>query len=498
MFEYKIPEGANCTKDYIDELAKIAGELSPENYVSAVRTVTERVIKSIIDTPNPDPSSFEGNVYYVSNKGNDLNDGKSPKTAWKSLKKVNAVKLFPKDAVLFERGGLWRGLVTAQKGVTYSSYGEGFKPTIYGSLRNLADEKYWLETEFPNVYKLAHRATNVGTICFDNGKIIGDASETWGYKRMIGYGPFKGACDLTEDLHFFSDMETYELFLCSKEGNPGKRFKSIELCERANIFSPSDDCTIENFCVKYTGAHGVGAGTKKGLTVRNCIFCWIGGSILGTKNGHTTLYGNAVEIYGGAIDFTVENNYMYQIYDTGITNQCSMDFDAPMENVRFYGNVIDYIHWALEYYSWNFPNSEHRVRNEYMGYNICRYSGFGWGSHTRAKLACPIKSCGMSSDVENFVVERNIIQSSNGMIANKNTSAYAGEGDLKVEFKGNIYIHPHDAQLAQINAEKPSIGSTVEEAKENIKNVFGDENAVVVLYEEEIPYKLDMKEEFAY
>lgn len=43
------------------------------------------------------------------------------------------------DAVFFERGGLWRGYLDCAEGVTYSAYGQGEKPRIYGSPENGAD-----------------------------------------------------------------------------------------------------------------------------------------------------------------------------------------------------------------------------------------------------------------------------------------------------------------------------------------------------------------------
>ena len=76
-----------------------------------------------------------------------------------------------------------------------------------------------------------------------------------------------------------------------------------------------DDITVDNLCLKYTGVHGVGAGTVNDLTVQNCEFGWIGGSVQGVlgSNKYETRFGNAVEIYGGCENYTVQNNYIYQI-----------------------------------------------------------------------------------------------------------------------------------------------------------------------------------------
>ncbi len=98
--------------------------------------------------------------YYVSPGGNDANDGSSPKAPWKSLAKVNRTEFKPGDRILFECGGIWRnteqsaqswaGALIPASGepgnpVTYSAYGTGEKPTLYGSV-SASDETDWGET----------------------------------------------------------------------------------------------------------------------------------------------------------------------------------------------------------------------------------------------------------------------------------------------------------------------------------------------------------------
>lgn len=52
--------------------------------------------------------TYTGTAYYVSNNGDDGNDGLSPETAWSTLDRVNNASLKYGDAVFFERGGIWR------------------------------------------------------------------------------------------------------------------------------------------------------------------------------------------------------------------------------------------------------------------------------------------------------------------------------------------------------------------------------------------------------
>ena len=52
-----------------------------------------------------------GKSYYVSNEGDDNNDGLSAVTPWKTLSKVSNADLNPGDGVFFRRGDLFRGKV---------------------------------------------------------------------------------------------------------------------------------------------------------------------------------------------------------------------------------------------------------------------------------------------------------------------------------------------------------------------------------------------------
>ena len=53
---------------------------------------------------------YTGTAYYVSNEGDDGNDGLSPETPWQSIERVNNAALQPGDAVFFRRGDTWRAV----------------------------------------------------------------------------------------------------------------------------------------------------------------------------------------------------------------------------------------------------------------------------------------------------------------------------------------------------------------------------------------------------
>lgn len=82
------------------------------------------------------PVLAAGTTYFVSDAGDDGNNGTSPDTAWKSLAKVSAAGLEPGDSVSFRRGDVWTGGLSvsrsgnAKAAVTLNSYGSGTLPTF--------------------------------------------------------------------------------------------------------------------------------------------------------------------------------------------------------------------------------------------------------------------------------------------------------------------------------------------------------------------------------
>jgi hypothetical protein len=83
--------------------------------------------------------SAEAATYYVAQTGSDAHDGRLPRTAWRTLDRVNAAAFKPGDSVLFRRGDTWRGSLRPRNGapgrpLTYGAFGRGAKPAFLGSV----------------------------------------------------------------------------------------------------------------------------------------------------------------------------------------------------------------------------------------------------------------------------------------------------------------------------------------------------------------------------
>ena len=410
----------------------------------------ERLKRRILNSPTSVKPS--GVIYYLSADGDDANDGLSPQTPLRSIAKLNTLELKPSDGVMFRRGDVWRGRINTRKGVTYSAYGKGDKPRIYGSPCDAAVEGEWIATATPNVYMYSlELSDDVGTLVFNGGeqnaiKILKVYHADGTTTNVYTDEPFAGGCDLKRDLDFFHDYrDEKRLYLCSTEGNPSERFESIELLTKGNIINATDNVHIDNLCLMYGGSHGIGSGTTKSLRVTNCEIGWIGGSMLlpaPPEGGRDARYGNGIEIYGGCDEFVVDNCYIYQCYDAGITNQNQddvSDTSRTMRNVSFTNNLVERCEMSIEYYlGAQMKPTDSIIENFLIEGNILRLAGYGWGcQHPEPAWAAHIKSWWMhQNEAYNFTIRRNIFDRSDANVIN----IVAADAERLPQMEGNTYV----------------------------------------------------------
>ena len=403
-----------------------------------------------------------GTIYYFSAEGDDNNDGLSPSSPLHSIAKLNSMELKASDGVMFRRGDIFRGKINTREGVCYSAYGKGEKPRIYGSPYDAAQEGEWIETQTPNVYMYSQElADDVGTLVFNHGecnaiKILKVYHADGTTTNVYTDEPFAGAGDLKRDMDFFHDyQDTKRLYLCSTQGNPKERFHSIELLTKGNVISATDKVHIDNLCIMYGGSHGIGSGTTKSLKVTNCVIGWIGGSMLlpaSVTGSRDARYGNGVEIYGGCDEFVVDNCYIYECYDAGITNQNQEDISdssRTMRNIAFTNNLVERCEMSIEYYlgAQNKP-TDSIMENFLIEGNILRQAGYGWGKqHPEPAWASHLKSWWMHyNQAYNFIIRNNVFDRSDANLI----TVVAGKQEWLPKMEGNTYIQYLDADGGRI------------------------------------------------
>ena len=301
-----------------------------------------------------------GTVYYISPNGSDNNSGKNLMNPWKTLDKIATVQLKSGDAVLLERGSVFRASrpIALSSGVTLGAYGTGAKPEIWGSSQNFAGRNLWKKSFYKNIWTLDYTGTDVGVIVFNSGEAAG--------RKVYKLNEIKEEYDFA---HIGTKLYIYSL------KNPNT-YNDIEIGDKMGLVSienGSSNVTISNITLKYTGAHAIwSAGNVSNITVSGCEIGWIGGSIQGTNDNYT-LYGNAIEFWNKSENITVENNWIYQIYDTGITFQGW----GPFKNIKFSGNLIEYTTMSIEYWCYDHDAA---ITGISIDNNIIRFSGYGWGA----------------------------------------------------------------------------------------------------------------------
>ncbi len=450
-------------------------------YVEDLDKLTNKRIAEIRSTESEYKVGPGGTIYYISSTdGSESSPGTSEDNPRKvsTLNEVNNIVLNPGDVVLFKRGDTFRGNMTGTAGVTYSAYGDGDKPVFTRSPENGSGKSKWSlayedKATGAKIWKYYDETyVDVGAINLidaygehfvayknipDYKQISGNdvtddadyipGEENFWTRGGLGVIPFKVAEELDHDFEFVhlaqyapdednpgkADYNKYNisssgcpadgavgpLYLRCDAGNPGQMYPRIEFNLKKTIFSASsNDITIDNICFKYFGSHGIGGG-KNNLTVRNCEIGWGGGAIHQYNNGRVTRFGNGVEIYGGLVNYTIDNCYVYQIYDAGITHQISSSSDGNyyMEGVYYTNNVLTHSTYNIEYFmsindsknaDGTILNRERFMKDVYFTDNILRYAGYGWGVQRPDNGPSNVKGWTHLNFVTNYVIEGNV------------------------------------------------------------------------------------------
>lgn len=493
-----------------------------DTYLIEMETLAEKRKNEIRNTS--DSLNITGVKYYVSETGDDGNDGLTPERPWKSLDRVSAAELKRGDGVLFKRGDLFRGSVATKPGVSYGAYGTGDKPKLYGWKKDLADSDLWVcVDELNHIWKMKEKILDPGTLVFNEGaqhsrKLIPSYIQGKFVCRDDENRDFVMAAEMTKDLDifwYFDDILTRQpskgmdfpvpemgpdsygdLYLRCDCGNPGECFDSIEAVPREAMFKvrSCDHVHIDNLCIKYVGIHGVAAGGHVvGLHVTNCEFGWIGGTIqhyFGTDpnyprggRGTVTRYGNAVEIYGGCEDYLVSNCYIYQVYDAGITHQITTNGKKyTLTNIRYLDNLVEYCVYGIEYFlDMTKGDTVSYMNDVLMKGNVLRLSGYGWGQQ-RHNTDTPalIKGWSYVNQASDYRVESNIFDRCAyrmlHLVAQKQESCPIMNGNTYIQHKGGML-----GQYGGNDMEEPAIIPFDDNVDGVIRNVLGDSEAKVIM-----------------
>ena len=336
------------------------------NYKGYAEKERKELLDEILNTPNTEELyDIKGKIYYVSTSGNDANDGTSPKKAIQTLAAVDGLPLEDGDAVLFERGCIWRMYekFNCRSNVIYGSYGEGRKPMFLGSPKNFAQET-WKPSKKKNVWQINYMYAYPCGAFFDQGKEAGYLKTS--FRAM------------TANTHFYFDESMANLYLYCDKGNPSEVWDSIEFSQ-ANIkiylTSGVSNVIIDNIALRYTGQGGVGGTYANGnVTVTNCEMGFTGGAWVGGDPSSGTRYCNAIEMWCSKEGHNFSHNWIYHTFDSAISPQGNQGFNY--HNIKIDNNLLEFNNCDIELFE-RLPGT---YKNFTSNNNICRFTSLGWGT----------------------------------------------------------------------------------------------------------------------
>lgn len=411
----------------------------------------EAMRQSILKTKDTVKPSATGKTYYISPKGDDANSGTSKQQAWKTnANLLSKMKFQSGDVVLFERGGVYRGAFPMVSGVTYGAYGTGYKPTIYSGERDYADAGLWKETS-KNVWRLnTGSQQDIGNIIFNHGEAC--ALKMLNDKLSVNY-------------QFYHDANKGYVYLYFDKGNPGEVWDSIEVATKVTMIQggkQTHDVTIENLCIKYSGLHGIQVGDGSyNITLRGCEIGYIGGSM---SDGWGRL-GNGFELIHGGHDILVENCWVYQCYDAGLTHQANAPYAIVQEDITFRNNLVEYCTYNIEFFLDD--DYDHLAKDITYEGNVLRFAGYGWGIINRIRssdvASANFNGWNHTNKSQNYVIKNNVFDTAFRYLVN---SGYV-DGKDGPSFSGNIWIQWNDTKSAVIKTQDADKGQT--EAESTLK-----------------------------
>ncbi|OFZ55220.1 MAG: hypothetical protein A2428_17225 [Bdellovibrionales bacterium RIFOXYC1_FULL_54_43] len=236
--------------------------------------ISIRVVPTPTPTPMPTPTptltptfSCMSRSYYVDSEyGSDSNSGSSALNPWKSIAKVNSVRLNPDECVLFKRGSRWRetlmpnGSGTQGHPIVYAAYGpeSDGRPVILGSVDKTGTSNWIMEN--PNIWYTQGVKWSLDSFGKYPGGLFHD-----------GFGSITVAAkgNLVSNWQWWNDPANSRAYVYL-DHNPGSH--AIEIEQRNGVgWSASAHVLIRDFEIAYAD-FGVAIWQGAGWLIENVFF----------------------------------------------------------------------------------------------------------------------------------------------------------------------------------------------------------------------------------
>ncbi len=294
--------------------------------------------------------------YYVSNDGNDSNEGTMARP-WATIAKVKSTSLQPGDRVLFKGGDTWAENFaqdvsgTPGKPITYSSYGEG-RPNLTPQSGN---------------YCISY-VNGADYIVISGFNLIG-----CGISFYVDQGPNVPAEHFVIEDNVINDAPQTGIFLAGTSNMTVKRNTILNTVAEHGMYVDGflgygDTFLIEANYIQKTGATCIQVNSNQGVRLTNVVIrynylleCFVAGlNNIGSEAIH--FHGNVIDapeagIYSGCetsqpcgdtgtVDAIIENNTI-RVYDRGGWSTCLSHYSGqpgatPPSIASFSNNLCIY------------------------------------------------------------------------------------------------------------------------------------------------------------
>ncbi|MGJ5642348.1 right-handed parallel beta-helix repeat-containing protein [Formosa sp. S-31] len=485
-------------------------------------------------------------VYYISNNGNDNNDGLTPLSAWKSLDKLQIeIHKMPKNSeICFERGSIFYGSLTIENdSIFLSDYGDLANPPVITGFQTIANwEKYsqnifktkvegisslnvvLVDGEFQNLGRYPNQGylnimnaskNNIfdrnlnenwtgGDIVIRQTRWVLDKfsikkqeqktlyfENTGSYTPKKGYGYFIQNHLNTLDKNnewYFDGLYLYMFF---ENNNP--YHYNIQIATLNNgLTLKGNNLTINNIIIQGFNQNGIFADNTINVDVNYCDISFIGknainatsSSYLNISNTTSeTCNNNFIEGRWNANHATIKNCVIKNI---GIFEGMGANGDGSYSGIYLIGNNSEII--------------ENKISN--IGYNGITFSGSkSICSYNNIKNTCMIKTDGASIYTYYYKLDSPPKQ----MQIFKNTIEFSGGADAlggingEEDFSNGIYLdgYCNDVFVSENIVSQCHIGFYTNSVRGHkiINNIFFDNRkyqaAIRQWYREALPYSFE-------
>lgn len=458
---FNVPQNLISEKEYRDKMDELAGTpcftIATDEYLSKLDALTAQAKDMIIY--HNEPVKVKGTAYYVANDGDDAADGLTPETAWKTYQNPNAKQFNYGDAVLFKCGDVFRGMLEAKDGITYSSYGEGPKPKLMAAYDGLTYAE-WKKTDKENIWVFDKSLPDkdIGVIVFNCGKEYArkklkkeDVKENFDFIYCSDFAWVR-----PDDC---AEQPDNKLYLYFDKGNPAEYFDDIEInmcCRIINSQTGSKDITYYNLELLY-GTSPIWTYDSKNIVISYCVCGWSGG-ILWRKaqEGYNTRYAGGICTWFGCDYISFDHCYIYQQFDSGVTPQYHWRDETPgiFKDYKCTDCVFETCEWTFEYFSTQNNQTDNCFKNMLFSYNLCREGGKGYGDKTVE--SCYIKSWGHENVCYDCEISHNIFDRAAALSVEVIGHAPGDKGKIISyehipKMHHNTYIEPYKKEFANYN-----------------------------------------------